>query len=119
MEAVDPMRTIELIWNHLGLPAKALTSVVLEGSRRTIPSSFKINELAQATIALSALTAALYHAAEKRRSPSQVPKVTVNLLKAYLSFFSERLYQLDGKNPTFASGIGGASQDRRWLRTYS
>ncbi|KAI0391882.1 CoA-transferase family III [Xylariaceae sp. FL0594] len=67
----DPMRIVEEIWTHLELPASALSSLSLPGPGGTtmmrqmpavVPSSFKIGHLAQSTIALSALSAAVVHA---------------------------------------------------------
>lgn len=49
------------LWSSLGLPPKALSSLKLTGDGLGLPSSFKIGHLAQASIALSALTAALIH----------------------------------------------------------
>lgn len=97
--------SIRYIWLALGLPAEALSSVHLTGDGFGLPSSFKIGHLAQASIALSALTAALIHSI---RNQSAVPQVTVPLLHAAIEFKSERLYTLGGKPPPDVWGpIGG------------
>ncbi|KFY80523.1 hypothetical protein V499_00627 [Pseudogymnoascus sp. VKM F-103] len=97
--------TITHIWETLGLPPKALESLKLEGKGLGLPSSFKIGHLAQSSIALSALTAALVHSV---RNNAPVPQVTVPLQHAVIEFKSERLYVLDGKpTPSPWGPIGG------------
>ena len=107
VKSADSMKLVQRIWNHLSLPSRALTSLNLQGQPRDIPSGFRIDELARVSISLSGLTAALYQSLAAEQPETLVPKVTVDRHKAYLSFFSERLYQLNGKNPSFSSGIGG------------
>jgi len=54
------MDTIEHIWAGLGMPSSALQSVKLpDVDQLGLPSSFKIGHVAQASIALSALSAGL------------------------------------------------------------
>jgi crotonobetainyl-CoA:carnitine CoA-transferase CaiB-like acyl-CoA transferase len=102
----DAQAIIEEIWRGLDLPEQALKSVKLERrDEPVLPSSFKIGELAQGTIALSALAAAQIHAL---RAGCAVPKVSVNKTHAAIEFKSERLYVLDGKPaPTPWGLIGG------------
>ncbi|KAH7330457.1 CoA-transferase family III domain-containing protein [Rhexocercosporidium sp. MPI-PUGE-AT-0058] len=99
--------TITELWAHLGLPTNALQSLSLpdsdDHSRSGLPSSFKIGHLAQSTIALSVLTASLFHSL---RNNSSVPKVTVPLLHASLEFKSEKLYTLGGKKVKSEGGLG-------------
>lgn len=99
--------TIAHLWSHLGLPTEALSSLNLPDSNGSfspsLPSSFKIGHLAQSTIALSALTAALFHSI---RNMTSVPKVTVPLLHACLEFQSEKLYTLAGKKAKLTGGLG-------------
>ncbi|KAG4259913.1 hypothetical protein FPRO03_12563 [Fusarium proliferatum] len=95
------------IWNGLSLPQDALRSLELPGDDGTpgLPSSFKIASLAQGTIALSGLLAALIHS---QRNQIPVPKVTVPRKHATVEFKSERLYVLDGKPaPSPWGPIGG------------
>ncbi|KAF4439688.1 Formyl-coenzyme A transferase [Fusarium acutatum] len=95
------------IWDGLSLPPNALRSLELPGDDGTpgLPSSFKIASLAQGTIALSGLLAALIHS---RRNQIPVPKVTVPRKHATVEFKSERLYVLDGKPaPSPWGPIGG------------
>lgn len=93
------------IWSFLGLPPEALDSLELTGSGLGLPSSFKIGHLAQTSIALSALTAALIHSL---RNNSSVPHVTIPLQHAVIEFKSERLYVLNGKpSPPLWGPIGG------------
>ena len=52
--------TTEHIWTGLGMPSSALQSVQLpDVDQLGLPSSFKIGHIAQASIALSALSAGL------------------------------------------------------------
>ncbi|KAG4437969.1 hypothetical protein IFR05_006550 [Cadophora sp. M221] len=99
--------TIAELWAHLDLSKNALSSLSLPDSDENLlsglPSSFKIGHLAQSSIALSALTASLFHSL---RTNSSVPKVTVPLLHACLEFNSEKLYTLDGEKAKFEGGLG-------------
>ncbi|CZR63047.1 probable CAIB/BAIF family enzyme [Phialocephala subalpina] len=96
--------SIRYLWISLGLPPKALSSLTLTGDGPGLPSSFKIGHLAQTSIALSALTAALIHSI---RNNIPVPCVTVPLEHAVIEFKSERLYLLDGKPATLPWGLIG------------
>jgi hypothetical protein len=100
--AIDIARDI---WLGLGLPADALEQLVLTGEGNGIPSSFNIGALAQSTIALSALSAAVVHSF---RTKLAVPRITVPLRHAVTEFRSERYWLLDGKpNPYAFSVVGG------------
>lgn len=101
--------TITHIWTSLGLPPEALASLSLSpnADQQTYcyPSSFKLDHLAQSTIALSALTVALV---QSLKTGGAVPKVNVPLKHACLEFKTERLYTLDGMAPASGWGpIGG------------
>ena len=60
-------------------PLEALESLRLEEHGRILSSSYKLSHLAQASIALSALTAALV---DSLRNSTPVPAVTVPLEQA-------------------------------------
>ncbi|KAI0450024.1 CoA-transferase family III [Xylaria acuta] len=108
-----PFDIVKDIWTHLDLPPSALSSLSLPGIngaseqtlRPVIPSSFKIGHLAQGTIALSALGAAVAHSALSRTPASTsgggggIPRTVVPLRHAVLEFQCERLYTLAGKPP--------------------
>lgn len=101
----EPKDSVKHLLTGMGLPEDALNSLHLEGSGLGLPSSFKIGHLAQTSIALSALTAALVHSL---RNKSAVPEVTVDLLHAAVEFKSERLYKLgDQVTPSPWGPIGG------------
>ncbi|KAI1419747.1 CoA-transferase family III [Xylaria sp. FL1777] len=100
---------VKEIWTHLDLPPSALASLSLPGASRhpVVPSSFKIGPLAQSTIALSAVAAAVAHST-RTRSGQAIPRTTVPLRHAVLEFHCERLYSLAGKPPAESWGpIGG------------
>ncbi|KAM0721132.1 hypothetical protein Q7P37_003418 [Cladosporium fusiforme] len=96
---------VALIWQHLDLPPAALTSLQLPGHGLGAPSSFKLGILAQASIALSALSAAQVHSITKsttttENQPNALPTVTVPLQNAIAEFKSAELLTLDGANIT-------------------
>jgi hypothetical protein len=86
---------VEDIWSGLRLPKEARWSVSLpDQGGLGLPSSFKVGRLAQASIALSALSAAQIYGLKNRCS---IPVVRVPLKHAVAEFKSERLYILDGR----------------------
>ncbi len=101
------VQSIRHLWESLALPKEALTSLdLLDADSLTLPSSFKIGALAQASIGLSALLAASLHSARHNRST--IPRATVPLNHAVLEFKSERLYTVGEKSMPSAWGpIGG------------
>ena len=100
-----PYDSVSHIWKTLGLPDEALRSLCLPHDVDCCPSSFKVDVLAQSTIAASALTAALFWSL---RHQAPVPKVTVPVEHASVEFKSERLYLLQGKPaPSSWGTIGG------------
>ncbi|KAL4881371.1 beta-N-acetylglucosaminidase [Aspergillus karnatakaensis] len=98
--------SVKHIWNELSLPSEALTQLHLPGDGGLgLPSSFKVGHLAQASIGLSALLAALIHA---HRNSTSTLAVSVPLQHAAIEFKSERLYTLDDKPaPSPWGPIGG------------
>ncbi|KAH7198925.1 CoA-transferase family III domain-containing protein [Fusarium flagelliforme] len=94
------------IWKGLSLPPSALTSLELPGDdgKPGLPSSYKIGSLAQGTIALSGLLAALIHSL---RNQGPVPKVTVPQKHSVIEFKSERLYILNRKPAPSTRGLIG------------
>ncbi|KAF5530112.1 Formyl-coenzyme A transferase [Fusarium mexicanum] len=95
------------IWTGLSLPSSALQSLQIPGDdgKPALPSSYKFGSLAQGTIALSGLLAALIHSL---RNQGPVPKVTAPQKNSVIEFKSERLYLLDGKpSPSPWGPIGG------------
>jgi crotonobetainyl-CoA:carnitine CoA-transferase CaiB-like acyl-CoA transferase len=93
------------MWKKLGLPNEALNSLSLPIDAECLPSSFKVDNLAQSTIAASALAAALFWSA---RHEHAVPQVTVPAEHSCAEFKSERLYKLDAQlRPSSFGTIGG------------
>jgi hypothetical protein len=101
-----PEDSIAHIWTeNLNLPKSALDALDISADAGCYPSSFKVEHLAQSTIALSALSAALFWSCHQQRA---IPKVIVPAEHACVEFKSERLYVLDGKAaPSSGSTIGG------------
>ena len=98
--------SVKHLWYNLGLPLNAVHSLdLVGGDDSALPSSFKIGHLAQSSIAVSGLLAALL--CSYRRS-TQLPKVKLDRRHAVVEFSSEKLYLLNGQEskPTWGS-IGG------------
>jgi hypothetical protein len=90
-----PRDSITYIWTeNLGLPKPALDALDISDDAGCCPSTFKVEHLAQSTIALSALSAALFWS---YRHQCAMPKVTVPAEHACVEFKCERLYVLNGK----------------------
>jgi crotonobetainyl-CoA:carnitine CoA-transferase CaiB-like acyl-CoA transferase len=110
MEAPDrtsftALDTVSHLWESMSLPKIATQNLILEGSGLGLPSSFKLGHLAQSSISLSALTAALFHS---RRVGGAIPKVIVALQHACVEFKAERLYSIAGaEKPALWGPIGG------------
>lgn len=105
-----PLDTVAYVWTTLDLPQDALLSIDLPENAECYPSSFKISHLAQASIGLSALTAALVWSV---RNNSLIPTVTVPAEHACVEFKSERLYTLNGiAAPSSFGNIGGLHKTR-------
>ena len=105
-----PLDTVSHIWTLTGLPEHALSAIHLPIDAECCPSSFKVSHLAQASIGLSALSAALVWSV---RNNQQVPQITVPAQHACIEFKSERLYILNGKAASSKFGtIGGLHKTR-------
>ncbi|KAH7374278.1 CoA-transferase family III domain-containing protein [Pyrenochaeta sp. MPI-SDFR-AT-0127] len=101
----SPFDSAAYIWRSLNLPAEALSALHLPVDAECYPSSFKVDHLAQSSVALSALTAALFWSV---RHDASMPRVTVPAEHASIEFKSERLYVLNGKPaPSSWGTIGG------------
>ncbi|KAJ9653391.1 hypothetical protein H2198_007431 [Neophaeococcomyces mojaviensis] len=95
--------SLKYLWTTLGLPEDVLNSLQLQGGDAVaVPSSFKIGHLAQSSIALSGLVAALIHS---HRNGTTVPKVIVGRQHAAAEFQSEKLYLLNGERSQPPWGI--------------
>ena len=93
--AFAPIDSVAHIWRHnLELQDAAFRALELSDDAGCYPSSFKIEHLAQATITLSALSAALIWSV---RHDCAVPKVVVLAEHACVEFKSERLYTINSK----------------------
>ncbi len=100
-----PLEIVKHIWQGLRLPEDAVSSLQMPGSGLGLPSSFKVGDLAQASIALSALAAAAFLSL---RNQCPVPPVTVPREHACAEFCSERLYTLSDQPADQRGGpLGG------------
>lgn len=104
--AFSPFDSVSHIWTeNLHLPGPALDALHLSDDAGCYPSSFKVEHLAQCSIALSALSAALFWSV---RNQCPVPEVVVPAEHACVEFKSERLYVLNGRAaPSSWGTIGG------------
>lgn len=87
--------SVQHLWTGLNLPAHALDSLQLGGQDEVVaPSSFKVGHLAQSSIALSGLLAALVYSYQCR---TKVPHVFIDRDHAVIEFASEKFFKLNGK----------------------
>lgn len=101
----DAYASLCYLWTELGLPKAALSHVQFPGEGLGLPSSFKVGVLAQSSIGLTALLAALLYSTKTGKA---LPAVAVPLQHAVIEFKSERLYSLNGKPAGSTWGpIGG------------
>lgn len=101
----DSTASLRHLWRGLNLPESALAFAQLPNSNARLPSSFKIGILAQSSIALTALLAALIHSVRNKFS---VPRITVSGEHAVVEFKSERLYTINREvSPSSWGPIGG------------
>jgi len=80
------------LWHAAGLPDEALDQLSLVGAEPVLPSSFAVGTAAQASIAASALAAALLWADRTGRQQA----VAVDMRHAAVEFRSERYLRIDG-----------------------
>lgn len=93
------------LWDYLKLPSSVLESLLLPGTGLGAPLSFKLGILAQASIGLSALSAALVYS---HVNNTAVPKVEVPLQHAVVEFDPSSFLTIDGKPLSSArTPIGG------------
>lgn len=93
----DAKDVVALLWKHLDLPSSALESLTFPGTGLGAPSSFKLGILAQASIGLSALSAALVHS---HLNSTTVPETQVTLQHAVVEFNCSSFLTIDGKSPS-------------------
>ena len=115
---MESAQTLADLWRGAGCDAAALQNVTFTGTEPVLPSTFRVGEAAQASIAASALAAAeVRHLRGQRRQ-----KVAVDMRHAAAEFRSERYFRVDGKAPgemwdpiarTYPCGDG------RWVRLHT
>jgi crotonobetainyl-CoA:carnitine CoA-transferase CaiB-like acyl-CoA transferase len=113
-----PPEILAGLWRSLGLPADALRRVSLGGSEPVLPSSFRVDALAQVTIAAVAAAAALLW--RERGGTDQ--DIAVDIRAAAAEFRSERMVSIDGAAPRDPwDPIAGAYRcgDGRWVRLHT
>lgn len=106
------------IWLDAGLSGKALDRLAFAGTGPVLPSSFRVDDAAQATIGLSALAAAEIH----RVRSGAIQNVNVDRRHAAAEFRSERYMRIAGAAaPELWDPIAGAYQcgDGRWVRIHT
>ena len=106
------------LWHSLDLPPDALDRVVLTGSEPVLPSSFRVDAIAQVTIAAVAAAAAMHWRARGGKKQD----VGVDGRAAAAEFRSERIASIDGAAPReLWDPIAGAYRcgDGRWVRLHT
>lgn len=114
----SPHQALTDIWQAAGGEPAALERVTLTGTDPTLPSSYKVGTVAQATIAASALAASEVDRIRNARAQS----VAVDMRHAAAEFISERLYEIKGwTTPATWDQIAGVYRtgDGRWVRLHT
>ncbi len=102
------------IWQHTGLPREALAQADLTGAEPALPSSFRVNTAAQATVAASALAAC--ELAHLRGAPRQ--RVAVDMTHAALDCTA--WFAIDGRAPDLWDKFSGLYQaSDGWVRVHA
>ena len=113
-----PSQILGQLWSLAGGEPSALNSVTLTGTEPVLPSSFRVDAAAQASIAASGLAAAEIW---KARS-GQSQQVTVDMVHAAAECRSERYLRVDNKPPppTWDPTAGiYTTRDKRFVRLHT
>lgn len=115
LETLD-MRLLKNLWKQLQLPESALSAITIKDSVALshysafqLPSSFRVNDLAVASIGLFHLAAAQYHALS---TGTRVPPVKITRLGAAIEFKSETHFTVNGKPLILPQSWGGLHATR-------
>lgn len=109
---------IQSLWSDLGGEAEALSRLSLTGEGPVYPSTFRVADAAQASIALATLAAAEIY----RLRTGKAQRVTIDRQHAAVEFRSERYMTVDGgAAPELWDPIAGAYRcgDGRWVRIHT
>jgi crotonobetainyl-CoA:carnitine CoA-transferase CaiB-like acyl-CoA transferase len=113
-----PSQILSQLWSLAGGEVSSLNSVTLTGEEPVLPSSFRVDAAAQASIAASGLAAAEIW---KLRSGQQ-QDVTVDMRHATAECRSERYLRVNGKPPPASwdptAGIY-TTRDKRFVRLHT
>jgi crotonobetainyl-CoA:carnitine CoA-transferase CaiB-like acyl-CoA transferase len=116
--SADVKAVLADLWSTVGGEREALAHAELTGAEPILPSSFRVDAAAQATIAASGLAAAEIH----RLRGGGRQTVSVDMRHAAVEFRSEHYMRLDGKLPSEVwDKIAGAYTcgDARWVRLHT
>jgi len=121
MSEVDQVTREQLahLWRLTGLPADALDRIRLDMAEPTLPSSYHVTAVANATIAAAGLAAAELW---RVRSGGETQSVTINSRHAENEFLSEHRVVIEGAEETRLWGpVAGLYQcgDGRWVRIHA
>lgn len=115
---LSPDAILDRLWALCGLDAAARAGARLIGVEPVLPSSFRVDALAQAAVAAQGLAAAALH--EARGGPAQ--GVSVDIRAASAEFRSERLLKIDGgPAPELWDALAGLYRcgDGRFVRLHT
>ncbi|KAF8630874.1 hypothetical protein AX17_005233 [Amanita inopinata Kibby_2008] len=121
MSKLTTRDALEAIWRSFDLPESMLSLLSLTGNPdEAINSSFRLGVAAQASVALSGLSAAYLHSL--RTGAEQV--VSVDARHAILAFHSEAWYTVDGQAPSGGlydsiSGLYRTKDDDGFVRIHT
>ncbi len=123
MSATETMGVLAQLWDRVDGDPSVLSRASLTGQGVVLPSSFAVDDIAQASIAAAGLAAAEFHRA--RGGPSQT--VTVDRRHAAAEVRSERYFKVDhsassdAPSPQMWDKIAGLYRtgDKRWVRLHT
>ena len=112
------LQSLENLWIGTGCPAASLEHIDVTGTNPVLPSPFKVDEAATATIGTTALAAAELW----RMRTGRMQHVRVDARAAAMAFRSERHVRIDGDPPPpIWDDIAGFHQtgDGRWIQLHT
>ena len=112
----DASALLESLWQQVGGDADALSNIAIEGAP-VLPTSFRVADMASATIAATGLSATGIH--QMRGGESQ--QIRVDTRHAEIAYLSERYLEVEGDWPDHQSPTWGyyRTKDDRWVQVHT
>ena len=115
-QGADASALLESLWQQVGGDADELSNVAIEGAP-VLPTSFRVADMASATIAATGLAAAGIH--QMRGGEPQ--QIRVDTRHAEVAYLSERYLEVEGDWPDHQSPTWGyyRTKDHRWVQVHT